>query len=179
MWGLAEMTVRLFVDRSVIHGQGVFTAEGVCRGAPVLKCTGRIVSLSEIKDGIRAMQIGPDKYLVEDHQYPSLDDFLNHSCTPNLGFLRGDLTLYALRDIEEGEELSFDYSATMNERGWSMKCRCGSEKCRTQIRSYGDLFEHERIELRQVALGYLRDGRAPERSVANGVTRVTKQHAST
>jgi uncharacterized protein len=172
MRGLAEMAVRLFVDRSVIHGQGVFTAEGVRKGAPVLKCTGRIVSLSEIKDGMRAMQIGPDKYLVEDPKYPSLDDFLNHSCAPNLGFLRGDLTLYALRDIEAGEELSFDYSATMNERGWSMECRCGSEKCRSQVRSYGDLFEHEKIELRQVALGYLREERAPERSIPVGLARL-------
>jgi SET domain-containing protein len=172
MRGLAEMAVRLFVDRSVIHGQGVFTAEDVCRGAPVLECTGRIVSLSEIKDGMRAMQIGPDKYLVENPEYPSLDDFLNHSCTPNLGFLRGDLTLYALRDIEAGEELSFDYSATMNERGWSMECRCGSAKCRARIRSYGDLFEHEKIQLRQVALGYLREVRAPERSVAVGIVRL-------
>jgi SET domain-containing protein len=172
MRGLAEMAVRLFVDRSVIHGQGVFTAESVGRGAPVLECTGRIVSLSEIKDGMRAMQIGPDKYLVENPEHPSLDDFLNHSCTPNLGFLRGDLTLYALRDIEAGEELSFDYSATMNERGWSMECRCGSAKCRARIRSYGDLFEHEKIQLRQVALGYLREVRAPERSVAVGIVRL-------
>jgi uncharacterized protein len=172
------MAVRLFVDRSVIHGQGVFTADAVWRGAPVLECTGRIVSLSEIEDGMRAMQIGPDKYLVEDPEYPSLDDFLNHSCASNLGFLRGDLTLYALRDIEAGEELLFDYSATMNERGWSMECRCGSVQCRTQIRSYGDLFEHERIELRQVVLRYLREGRAPERSVAVGMVRRRKQHAS-
>ena len=102
------------------------------------------------------MQIGPETYLVEDPCKPSLDDFLNHSCDPNLGFVDGSLTLYALRDIESGEEVCFDYSTTMNEPGWVIRCRCHTPICRRAVRSYCDLSERDRRRLRSLLLGYLR-----------------------
>ena len=37
-----------------------------------------------------------------------IDDFLNHSSTPNIG-AKGDYCFVALRDIQDGEELTIDY----------------------------------------------------------------------
>ncbi len=102
------------------------------------------------------MQVGPDTYLSEDPKSPTIDDFLNHSCRPNLGFENGSLMLYALRDIQLGEELTFDYSTTMNEIGWSIKCRCRAENCRGSVRSYCELPKAEQKRLRRIALAYLR-----------------------
>jgi SET domain-containing protein len=102
------------------------------------------------------MQIGPDTYLVEDPDHPSLDDFLNHSCEPNLGFITGSLILYALRNIQAGEELFFDYSTTMNEPDWTIKCCCRTDSCRAWVRSYCDLSKDERRRLKNIALRYLR-----------------------
>ena len=85
-----------------------------------------------------------------------LDNYLNHSCEPNLGFVDGTLVHIALRDIEEGEELLWDYSTSMNEPGWSLPCYCGSSQCRGRIQSYCDLPDAWREKLRPIALAYLR-----------------------
>ena len=41
---------------------------------------------------------------MEDPAQFGFDDFLNHSCEPNLRFSRGTLTLYALRRIVDLSE---------------------------------------------------------------------------
>ena len=110
------------------------------------------------------MQIGPETYLVEDPGNPSFDDFLNHSCDPNLGFVEGSLTLYALRDIESDEEVVFDYSTSMNEPGWAIRCRCRVPTCRGAVCSYCDLPRRHRLRLRGLALAYLRRGSSRPRS---------------
>jgi hypothetical protein len=57
--------------------------------------------------------------------------------------------LFALRDILPGEEITYDYSTTMDddegkiiERGrkvWTCKCNCGSKKCRGIIDQFKTL----------------------------------------
>lgn len=55
----------------------------------------------------------------------------NHSCMPNTTF-RG-LDVIALRPITNGDELTLDYSAAMNEFSEPFDCRCGSPNCRGRI----------------------------------------------
>ena len=54
--------------------------------------------------------------------------YLSHSCEPNCGY-RGTCQIVAMRDIEEGEELSFDY-AMSEDSDWRLDCDCGSAHCR-------------------------------------------------
>ena len=42
-------------------------------------------------------------------------------------------TLVALRDIQAGEEITYDYSTADIDRAFEMKCRCGSSRCRGTI----------------------------------------------
>lgn len=58
--------------------------------------------------------------------------YINHSCSPNLG-IKGKVSFVALRDIESGEQLTFDYSISEDSL-WEMECLCGSENCRQVIR---------------------------------------------
>lgn len=102
------------------------------------------------------MQIDHGLYLVADPQDPDPSDFINHGCEPNIGFTRGDLWFFALRDIAEGEELLWDYSTSMNERGWAVPCRCAASGCRGAIRSFCDLTPAQQEALRGIALRYLR-----------------------
>ena len=52
---------------------------------------------------------------------PEDADLINHSCSPNAGF-RGQIFLVALRAIEPGEELTFDYAMVVSESiGTSVK----------------------------------------------------------
>jgi len=76
-----------------------------------------------------------------------LDSFslaFNHSCDPNCGF-RNLLDLHAIRTIESGEELTYDYS--LNARGvyfwWKMsrRCKCGAKNCRGLVGTIATLPE--------------------------------------
>ena len=145
-----------FVARSAINGHGVFAREFIPAGAPVIECRGVLQHADEVGADARAMQVGPDTYLAEDPENPTVDDFLNHSCQPNLGFVDGSLMLYALRDIEPAEELVFDYSTTMDEAGWVIRCHCRALNCRRRVRSYSELPKWEQKRLRHIALTYLR-----------------------
>ncbi len=72
--------------------------------------------------------LGRDRWL--DPEAPFL--YLNHSCEPNLAIC-GEREFVALRDIEPGEELTFDYSITEDELPWRMTCACGTPSCRGTI----------------------------------------------
>ena len=65
--------------------------------------------------------------------------FWNHSCEPNTKLLDGDRDVrVASRDIEEGEELTYDYyddRSGLEEEGF--ECFCGSAKCRGHIKKEG------------------------------------------
>ena len=155
-WG-ADLRWRLQIGRSRIDSQGVFTSEPIPAGAHVVGFRGRVIGRDEITDDkMRVIQIGPDTYLAEDGVHLYVDDLINHACEPNLGFVKGSVDLYALRDIQAGEELLFDYSTCMNEPGWSIPCQCGAPTCRGQIVSFCDLPRSERTRLLPIALDYLR-----------------------
>jgi SET domain-containing protein len=142
--------------RSKIHGEGVFTTRAFARGEAVIEVIGRIISREEARDDVRCLQIGPQTYLAEIDGREDLDSYINHSCAPNIGFVKGDLMLRALRDIAAEEELFWDYSTSINEPGWSVECRCGAAECRGRIQSFCDLAAEPKRRLRKIALSYLR-----------------------
>jgi SET domain-containing protein len=141
---------------SDVSGHGVFALRPLRKGDKVLECRGRLVSTAEVYDGLRAMQVGPDLWLAEDLSRPDASDYINHGCSPNLGFVDGSLWLVALRDIEPGEELLWDYSTAQDEPGWAVPCRCGSPDCRGMITGYSDLSPADAERLRPIVLAWLR-----------------------
>jgi hypothetical protein len=60
---------------------------------------------------------------------------MNHSCEPN-SVIMGRTRIVALRRIEVGEEVTFDYSTNVGWDGFSMRCKCGAAGCRKVVRSY-------------------------------------------
>eukprot|EP00842_Homolaphlyctis_polyrhiza_P006384 jgi/Hompol1/6747/HPOL_001191-RA len=65
--------------------------------------------------------------------------FANHSCNPN-SVIGERLELIAIRDLKEGEEITFLYN-NGNESDhwdpiWSFKCECGADKCQGMIDQY-------------------------------------------
>lgn len=57
--------------------------------------------------------------------------FINHSCYPNSTVIcQGKkLVLFSARDIQAGEEITFDYT-TSNVMSEEFSCECKSENCR-------------------------------------------------
>ncbi len=142
--------------------RGLFSRVAITAGARVFEVKGALHSSTAVPPDAFCMQVGRDLWLCSDGA--EADDLVNHSCAPNLGFVCGDAVLYALRDIAPGEELSWDYSTSIDWPGWRLDCRCGSERCRGVVRTYGELPSADRERLSAIALDYLRERRQPESS---------------
>jgi len=68
--------------------------------------------------------------------YPFI--YINHSCDPNVKFENNNLII-AIKDIEEGDELCFDYS-TSEDNDWGIEiCLCGTPLCRKKVANFKDL----------------------------------------
>lgn len=114
-------------------GLGVYVAQPYKKGEMICEMKGKKRSLGNLyyrKSHSRKMiddplQIGEGKYVDLDKPYL----YFNHSCEPNAG-IKDKTALFALKNIKKGEEITFDYSTTMDE---SLECKCGSRKCRKVI----------------------------------------------
>ena len=79
--------------------------------------------------------------------------FINHSCEPNCEseIDRGRIFIFALRDIEAGEELHYDYAYERNGdetdgEEAQYRCRCGTRTCRGSIMEAKEAFHLRRKE---------------------------------
>lgn len=59
-------------------------------------------------------------------------DYVNHSCNPNAG-LSGQIGLVAMRDIQIGEEVCFDYAMCDTMPYDEFDCLCGAFNCRHKV----------------------------------------------
>jgi SET domain-containing protein len=114
-------------------GWGSFAVEPIAAGETVAAFGGWVLdratlaTLSEDRQS-RSIQIDTDLYLVS-ADTPEAGDMLNHSCEPNCGLL-GQSLLVAMRDIEVGEELCFDYAMCDASDYDEFQCLCGRPTCR-------------------------------------------------
>jgi hypothetical protein len=60
-------------------------------------------------------------------------DFTNHSCDPTIWFV-DDMTMTARRDLEPGEEITYDYATSEIDEDFMMACGCGAANCRGIVR---------------------------------------------
>ena len=136
-------------------GRGVFATQPIARGTCLVVCQGWFAKGDALDDSWHAMQVASDLWLCSAGE--NLDDCINHSCEPNAGFVTGEPTLFALRDIAPGEQIAWDYSTSISEMGWTLACLCGTPSCRKIIRSWHELRAEVRTRLQGIALLYLRE----------------------
>ncbi len=79
----------------------------------------------------RVLQIDEGLYILTAEEKEPNDCF-NHSCEPNLGFT-GQIGLVTLRDVDAGEELTFDYAMSDGEPYDEFDCHCGMPTCRRKV----------------------------------------------
>lgn len=76
-------------------------------------------------------------YIIDATFYGNKARYINHSCDPNLKsdklVVNGEthIIFQAIRYIECGEELTFDYK--IEDNGEDLECFCGSDKCRKRL----------------------------------------------
>jgi hypothetical protein len=112
-------------------GRSVFANAPIPAGTRILEVTGPILRQPPHAVSCNLVQVGHHQYV--DISAPVI--FVNHSCEPNAG-IRGDLWLVSIRAIEAGEQITFDYSTTMQENYWTMECDCRSPLCRNSVADF-------------------------------------------
>ncbi|KAL7506486.1 hypothetical protein ACHAXN_004987 [Cyclotella atomus] len=127
-----------------LKGRGLMLAENANKGDFICEYVGVAIKKSYL-DSLFAryksermlyiMALDGDVYIDARHR-GGIARYINHSCEPNCivhrwkvrGITRN--AIFALRDIEMGEELSFDYHWERKRGRACTKCYCGSSKCR-------------------------------------------------
>ena len=117
-------------------GSGSFAISKISKGEIVASFGGNVINQSELTnystDRVsRSLQLNSDTYLLSG-DVPEAGDMINHSCEPNCG-IAGTSSVQTLRDIEIGEELTFDYAMSDSSQYDEFTCACGKDKCRAKI----------------------------------------------
>lgn len=138
------ITPKVKVSRSGINRKGVFCVRPLTKGEIICCWGGYIITKSEYgrlkRSGFKNIEdyatvIADGLFLISSRQGRlEDDDFFNHSCEPNAG-IKGQVMMAAMRDIDPGEEITYDYC--MTDAGFSMafSCHCGAGSCRKKVTS--------------------------------------------
>lgn len=115
---------------------GVFATEHIPAGTVSVVMggfvtPGPIFRTLDIDRQRHSLQIGEDLFLACDETLCD-GDMINHSCDPSIGFV-GEITLVALRDIEPGDELTFDYATCDSDPYDEFECACAASDCRGKV----------------------------------------------
>ncbi len=124
---------------SKIDGMGVSIGENAKKGDVISRIKGEMKfkvnkNKKDALDNPDWVGVAKDRWIDPEKPYK----FLNHSCNPSAG-IKGRISLVALRNMKEGEEVTIDYSTIEGDPRWEMACACGEKNCRKIIRSIHSL----------------------------------------
>lgn len=126
--------------RDLPFGAGLFALRSFAAGDAILAIDGRM----QAGPTRFSIQLDVDAHIEADAALPDAEmrtrhpwRFLNHACDPNAGI--AGRTLVALRNIEAGDQLTFDYTTTEADMAEPFDCRCGSGSCIGRVRGFAHL----------------------------------------
>ena len=145
----------LIIRSSQIHAAGCYTTEPIRKRSRIVEYTGPRIS-KEVAD--EKYQYSPTTYLFGVGDGSKVIDghgvamFINHSCDPNCETteVRGHVWVKALRDIEPGEELTYDYNLYDGDDDEAL-CNCGAVTCRGSMYSQEELTRRAHAAKRKAA----------------------------
>jgi len=136
----------LEVRESALHGQGVFAAQRIRKGTRIIEYLGERVSHAEADrryahkdahDNHTFLFIVDARTVIDAGVDGNEARFVNHACEPNCESVIEDHRVFidAIRDIEPGEELTYDYQIQREpddppDIDSVFACRCGFSGCR-------------------------------------------------
>lgn len=94
------------------RGLGLFTRKRISRGKLVVEYTGNLLPSEEAyRKGGRYLFEVNSRWIIDGAGRENISRYINHSCRPNCEpRTRGmRVLIYARRNIDAGEELSYDY----------------------------------------------------------------------
>jgi SET domain-containing protein len=137
---------------SPIHGSGVFAKTSIKKGEPIVQYKGELITHAkadqdhheDLDSGHTFLFTLNEKWIVNGNKKGNVARWINHSCAPNaIAFVHGHksrklkkdkIIIEALRDIAEGEEITYDYGFEFDvpytkELLAIWACHCGSPNC--------------------------------------------------
>jgi SET domain-containing protein len=142
----------LVIRRSKIHADGCYTTEPIKKKGLVAEYSGPRITIAEA-DAL--YEHSPRTYLfglingthVIDGD--SASAFINHSCDPNCEAdeIDGKVIITAVRKIEAGEELTYDYNLYDGDLEDESPCFCGMKLCRGSMYSEKELEKRAKSKL--------------------------------
>ena len=140
------------VRDSGIHGRGVYATRLIPKDTPVIEYCGERIDKREserraLRQQALAKRTGDaavyiftlsNRYDIDGNFPWNTARLINHSCEPNCeAWIVGRrIMIHALRDIQPGEELTFDYGFGVDTYE-DHPCRCGSAACKGYIVARG------------------------------------------
>lgn len=143
---ISEPPLACEVRQSSIHGNGVFALRPIGAGERIVEYHGERIAWEEATR--RAEEGGgplnhtfffslADGRVIDGGSGGNEARFINHACEGNCEAQEEDggrVFIYALYDIESGEELTYNYALIYEERHTpavkrAFGCRCGSPNC--------------------------------------------------
>jgi len=136
------------VRRSPLHGNGVFAARDIPAGTRIIEYTGTRITPEQADERHPANPDDPfhtfyfslsGGKVIDGGDKGNDARWINHSCAPNCETEENAngtrVYVMALRNIDEGEELFYDYGLVMEGKitkklRAQYLCLCGSENCR-------------------------------------------------
>ncbi|MDP3728892.1 MAG: SET domain-containing protein-lysine N-methyltransferase [bacterium] len=146
----------MFTTKQCRHGRGLFATKDISKEEIILTFTGPIITQADVnkksdKKAANALQIDEELYI--DLKEPGV--LVNHSCNPNAG-IREDTFLIAIKDISKDEEITWDYSTSVD-TGWTMPCHCEEKNCRKEVEDFESIPESVQKEYmsQKIVLSYI------------------------
>lgn len=133
------------VRQSPVHGRGVFALRPIAAGERIIEYRGERITWDDATR--RAAERGgpinhtfyfslADGNVIDGGRRGNDARWINHACEPNCEAYEDDGRVYihALRDIDAGEELNYNYALIYDERHTPalkrlFACRCGTPAC--------------------------------------------------
>lgn len=122
------------IRNSRIHGSGAYAKADIAAGTYILEYVGEKITKEESNRRCQA----DNRFIFCLDAEHDLDGsvawnparFFNHSCAPNCETIDDDghIWVVAIRDIEAGEELTYNYGFDL-ESYRDYPCRCGTADC--------------------------------------------------
>ena len=122
--------------RNTAGFKGVFAREDISQDSVIFCLRGSITT----RPSKYTIQLGSNRHLnfprirKADEDLDYCWQYLNHNCEPNGYINTAELTFRALKNIKQGEEITFNYLTTESRMAVPFNCICGSLVCFGLIR---------------------------------------------
>ena len=140
----------LVIRTSRIDSEGCYATEPIKKGAKVIEYTGPRLTIKQADafydDHPRTYLFGlsDGKHVIDGEGVAA---FINHSCDPNceVDEIKGRVWITAIRDIDPGEEITYDYNLYDGDLDDLSLCACGAPNCRGSMYSEKELARRARL----------------------------------